>query len=50
MGHQWLGFEQDTVLGWCQAAGLGRAWYRALPPQSETKGPLLFVAAAEKLH
>ena len=50
MGHQWLGFDQETVLAWCRAAGLGRVWYRPLPPQPETKGPLLFVAAAEKLH
>jgi ArsR family transcriptional regulator len=50
MGHQWLGFDQESVLGWCQTAGLERPWYRSLPPQSETKGPLLFVAAAEKPH
>lgn len=50
MGHQWLGFPADTVAGWCREAALGRPSYRGLPPQANTDGPLLFVAAAEKPH
>ncbi len=50
MGHQWLGFDRHAVDGWCQSAGLTGLTYRPLPPQSNIKGPLLFVASAEKLH
>ncbi len=49
MGHQWLGFDAETIRSWCQAAGFGRTTYRSLPPHATTKGPLLFVATAEKL-
>lgn len=50
MGHQWLSFDRHAVAGWCQNAGLTGLTYRPLPPQSNIKGPLLFVASAEKLH
>lgn len=50
MGHQWLGFDRPAVAGWCQTAGLTGLRYRPLPPQPNTKGPLLFVASAEKPH
>jgi ArsR family transcriptional regulator len=50
MGHQWLGFDRHAVDAWCQSAGLAGLTYRPLPPQSNTKGPLLFVASAEKRH
>jgi ArsR family transcriptional regulator len=48
MGHQWLGFDRDVVARWCGDAGLIRFSYRPLPPQPDAKGPLLFVAAAER--
>jgi len=48
MGHQWLGFEQDTVARWCRDARLERFAYRPLPSQENAKGPLLFVASAER--
>ena len=48
MGHQWLGFDRPTVAGWCQAANLTGLSYRPLPPQANIKGPLLFVATADK--
>ena len=50
MGHQWLGFDRQAVAGWCQSTGFGGLSYRPLPPQPNTKGPLLFVASAEKHH
>ncbi len=48
MGHQWLGFEAEAIAGWCREAGLIRPSYRALLPQPNVKGPLLFLAAASK--
>lgn len=50
MGHQWLGFDRDTVAGWCGQAGLELRSYRGLPPQPKSQGPLLFAAAATKLQ
>jgi len=50
MGHQWLGFERQVLAAWCQAAGFSGLQYRPLPPQPNVKGPLLFVASAEKNH
>ena len=50
MGHQWLGFDQDTLFAWATGAGLAPRSYRPLPPQSKSQGPLLFAAAAVKLH
>ncbi len=50
MGHQWLGFDRDAVFGWATKAGLKPVSYRPLPPQPKSQGPLLFVAAARKLH
>ena len=48
MGHQWLGFDQDTLAAWCRGAKLAQPSYRHLPPDPNAKGPLLFVAAANK--
>ena len=48
MGHQWLGFEAETIRGWFEAAGLEAGTYRGLPPQPSARGPLLFVASARK--
>ncbi|MBX3145301.1 MAG: metalloregulator ArsR/SmtB family transcription factor [Gemmatimonadales bacterium] len=49
MGHQWLGFDAELIRNWFHAAGFGHTTYRSLPPDATTKGPLLFVATAEKL-
>jgi ubiquinone/menaquinone biosynthesis C-methylase UbiE/DNA-binding MarR family transcriptional regulator len=48
LGHQWQGFGAEQVLGWCKTAGLTGGVYRALPPESSAKGPLLFTAAARR--
>lgn len=44
MGHQWLGFSEESLSGWLAAAGLGQVRYKALPPDSGAKGPMVFTA------
>jgi ArsR family transcriptional regulator len=46
MGHQWLGFSEETLTGWLAAAGLTQVRYQALPPDSGAKGPMVFTASA----
>jgi ArsR family transcriptional regulator len=48
MGHRWLGFEESTVRGWFDGAGLRRGRVIALAPDVNAKGPTLFVATAVK--
>ena len=48
MGHRWLGFEESTVRGWFDAAGLSRARFTPLVPDINAKGPTLFVATGVK--
>ncbi len=48
MGHQRLGVSEEELLGWMSTAGLGAVRYRALPPESNAKGPLLFAAVGRK--
>jgi len=48
MGHRWLGFEESTVRGWFEAAGLRRGRVIPLAPDVNAKGPTLFVATATK--
>jgi SAM-dependent methyltransferase len=48
MGHQWLGFDQEVLAGFCRGASLGEPRYRRLAPAPHGKGPLLFVATARK--
>ncbi len=44
MGHQHLGFDEDTVGRWAAAAGLGPPRYLRLRPDTSAKGPGLFAA------
>ena len=44
MGHLHLGFDADQVDGWAAAAGLTDVRYRRLRPDTQAKGPGLFVA------
>lgn len=44
MGHVWLGFSDDHMARLLGAAGFGDARTVALPPDSKSKGPALFVA------
>ena len=44
MGHVHLGFDANQVVGWAAAAGLADVRYRRLRPDTQAKGPGLFVA------
>ncbi|MDX1642919.1 MAG: metalloregulator ArsR/SmtB family transcription factor [Thermoanaerobaculia bacterium] len=48
MGHLWLGFEEEELAGWLEAAGLEAARYSVLPPDPAARGPMLFVATARR--
>jgi ArsR family transcriptional regulator len=48
MGHVWLGFDEKQMTQWLRAAGFNDVRWRALPPESKTKGPSLFVATARR--
>ena len=48
MGHLWLGFEPEQLLGWLEEADFKSGVVRPLPPHPEAKGPLLFVATARR--
>ncbi|MGE0439303.1 MAG: ArsR/SmtB family transcription factor [Gemmatimonadales bacterium] len=50
MGHQWLGFDADTLGGWFRSAGLSAPSCRPLAPKPDAQGPLLFVASATRDH
>jgi SAM-dependent methyltransferase len=48
MGHQHLGFDRRAIERWAKAAGFGDLRYRRLRPDTEGKGPGLFVATMRK--
>jgi ArsR family transcriptional regulator len=48
MGHVWLGFGEEDIERRLGAAGFERSRSRALPPDSEARGPGLFAASAWK--
>ncbi|HEY3112123.1 MAG TPA: metalloregulator ArsR/SmtB family transcription factor [Gemmatimonadaceae bacterium] len=48
MGHLWQGFDQATLGGWMQEAGLERFRYTGLPADPEAKGPTLFAATGKR--
>ena len=45
MGHAHLGFDEATVASWVDASDFSRIRYRHLPPNTEGRGPGLFVAS-----
>jgi ArsR family transcriptional regulator len=49
MGHVWLGFAEDQLQRWMQAAGFTQTRIVALPPGAQAKGPGLFVASGIRL-
>jgi ArsR family transcriptional regulator len=49
MGHQWLGFDRNTVEAWCGESGLGALAFQPIAPDPEAHGPTLFVASATRL-
>ncbi len=48
LGHQHLGFDEATVRGWAESAGLAFLRYHRLRPDTEAKGPGLFAVTMEK--
>ena len=48
MGHLWQGFDNATLTGWMQSAGLDGIRYNPLPPDPEAKGPMLFAATGKR--
>lgn len=48
MGHLHLGFDEKSLKRWAQAAGLSHLRVRRLRPDTESKGPGLFVATMRK--
>jgi ArsR family transcriptional regulator len=48
MGHQHLGFDEETVATWAANAGLSPPRYRRLHPDTQSKGPGLFAATMWK--
>jgi hypothetical protein len=45
-GHVWLGFSEDEINEYLEAAGFGAGRFQALPPAPEAKGPNLFAVSA----
>jgi len=48
MGHLWAGFSPDTLVGWMCEGGFEGVRALPLPPESDAKGPLLFLARGRK--
>jgi ArsR family transcriptional regulator len=48
MGHVWLGFSEDQVTRWLEAAGFTRTRVVALAALPHAKGPGLFVASGTR--
>jgi ArsR family transcriptional regulator len=49
MGHVWLGFDERQVARALAAAGFASLRWHVLPPDPRAKGPMLFVARAERI-
>jgi SAM-dependent methyltransferase len=48
MGHVWLGFAEDQMSRWLEAAGFARIRVIPLVPAPQAKGPGLFVASGTR--
>jgi ArsR family transcriptional regulator len=48
MGHVWLGFSRQQIESWFSELHFTKVRWHAIPPDSQAKGPDLFVAAATK--
>jgi ArsR family transcriptional regulator len=47
MGHLWLGFSAEQLVGWLDGAGFAAPRIVPLAPDPQAKGPALFTARAE---
>ena len=45
-GHVWLGFSEEEINEYLEAAGFGAGRFQTLPPAPEAKGPNLFAVTA----
>ncbi len=50
MGHRWLGFSKDQMLGYMQAAGLCNIRYVLMPSDPDARGPSLFACTGYSGH
>jgi ArsR family transcriptional regulator len=48
MGHKHLGFDEKQIKAWARTAGLADVRYRRLRPDTDSKGPDLFVATMRR--
>ena len=48
MGHVWLGFTQDQIHNYADAAGFQNIRYQPLPHEPSVRGPGLFTAVAQR--
>ena len=48
MGHVWLGISEKQTSQWLHSAGFKNVRWHAMPPESKTRGPSLFVATARR--
>jgi ArsR family transcriptional regulator len=46
MGHVWMGFDRERIVGFLEEAGLAARRFAALPVDPEAEGPGLFVCTA----
>ena len=46
MGHVWLGFSREQIENWLTDSGFSRVNWTPIPPDSQAKGPELFVMGA----
>jgi ArsR family transcriptional regulator len=46
MGHVWMGFDNEQIKNFLEAADLQPMLYHPLPPDTKAKGPALFAATA----
>ena len=46
MGHVWLGFSRQQIENWLSELGLLHVKWHSIPPDSQAKGPELFVVTA----
>lgn len=47
MGHVWLGFDAEQLMGWSTDAGFASIRHHALPAAPQAKGPNLFAAVLQ---
>ncbi|MBL1217257.1 MAG: methyltransferase domain-containing protein [Planctomycetes bacterium] len=49
MGHVWLGFSKETVMGWLKAVGMTKLNLTRLTADASARGPELFAAVGTRM-